>query len=75
MQGIKTYRAYINGWYEGKLQTIFFAKEPTQDIKRQICTVLAGYAWDKTNPYVRDPERAISALAHILGYRPPVAAA
>jgi len=75
MQGIDTYRAYINGWYEGKLQTIFFAKEPTPDIKRQICTVLAGYAWDRTNPYVREPERAISALAHILGYRRPAAVA
>jgi 2-polyprenyl-6-methoxyphenol hydroxylase-like FAD-dependent oxidoreductase len=67
MHGVKTFRSYINGWYDGKLPTIFFADQNNRDIMRQICSVLAGYVWDKSNPYVRQADRALSALAHILG--------
>ena len=34
---------------------------------RQICSVLAGYVWDKSNPYVAQPERALPLLAKIAG--------
>ena len=66
MHGVKTFRSYINGWYDGKLGTIFFADQRNPDIMRQICSVLAGYVWDKTNPYVAQPERALPLLAQIV---------
>jgi len=69
MQGINTFRAYVNGWYDGRLPIIFFADQSNPDIRRQICSVLAGYVWDTSNPYVRSPDRALTALAHILGHR------
>ena len=66
MQGINTFRAYVAAWYEGKLPTIFFAANKNPDIMRQVCSVLAGYVWDKSNPYVAQAERGLGLLAKIL---------
>jgi hypothetical protein len=33
---------------------------------RQVCSVLAGYVWDKSNPYVAQPRRALPLLAKIV---------
>ena len=66
MQGINTFRAYVTAWYDGTLQNIFFAANSNPDIMRQICSVLAGYVWDKSNPYVAQPERALPLLAKIV---------
>jgi flavin-dependent dehydrogenase len=66
MQGINTFRAYVLAWYDGTLQDIFFAAKSNSDIMRQICSVLAGYVWDKSNPYVAQPERALPLLSKIV---------
>ena len=66
MQGINTFRAYVSAWYDGRLPQIFFATQRNPDIMRQICSVLAGYVWDQSNPYVSQAERALSALTKIL---------
>ncbi len=66
MQGVNTFRSYVMGWYDGHLQDIFFAKEPNPEIQRQICSVLAGYVWDTTNPYVKNHERVLKTLAQVL---------
>jgi flavin-dependent dehydrogenase len=66
MQGIDTFRAYVNAWYDGLLQDIFFAPNKSPGIMNQICSVLAGYVWDTTNPYVTQPERALPLLAKIV---------
>ncbi|WP_336391515.1 hypothetical protein [Gallaecimonas pentaromativorans] len=34
-------------------------------IKRMVCSILAGYAWDKTNPYVKESSRRLGTLAEI----------
>jgi flavin-dependent dehydrogenase len=65
-QGVDTFRTYVMSWYDGTLEKIFFAKKPDLDIKRQICSVLAGYVWDQNNPYVRDHERALKRLAKLI---------
>jgi flavin-dependent dehydrogenase len=65
-QGVDTFRTYVMAWYDGTLEKIFFAKKPDLEIKRQICSVLAGYVWDQNNPYVRDHERAIKRLAKLI---------
>ena len=66
MQGINTFRAYVTAWYEGTLHDIFFAAGSNPGVMRQICSVLAGYVWDKSNPYVAQPERALPLLARIV---------
>jgi len=69
MHGIDIFRAYVSGWYDGKLPTIFFAENKNPDIMRQICSVLAGYVWDKSNPYVAQAERALGVLVKVLQNR------
>ncbi len=66
MQGINTFRSYVMAWYEGTLDTIFFADKPDQAIKNKICSVLAGYVWDTTNPYVKDHATALTKLARLI---------
>lgn len=65
MQGVDTFRSYVSAWYDDKLPTILFAAQRNPDIMRQICSVLAGYVWDKSNPYVAQADRALRALARI----------
>ncbi|MEO7988729.1 MAG: NAD(P)/FAD-dependent oxidoreductase [Chryseolinea sp.] len=65
-QGVDTFRTYVMGWYDGTLEKIFFAKNPDELIKKQICSVLAGYVWDQENPYVLDHHHAITKLARTI---------
>jgi flavin-dependent dehydrogenase len=65
-QGVDTFRTFVMAWYDGTLEKIFFSKNPDPQIKRQICSVLAGYVWDKSNPYVRDHGVAIKRLAKLI---------
>jgi flavin-dependent dehydrogenase len=61
-KGIDTFRAFVENWYTGKLQDIIFSREQAPSIRRMISAVLAGYAWDETNPYVVDPVRRLNTL-------------
>jgi flavin-dependent dehydrogenase len=65
MQGINTFRSYVSAWYDDKLPEIFFAPRRDPEIMKQICSVLAGYVWDKSNLYVTQADRALSLLARI----------
>jgi flavin-dependent dehydrogenase len=69
MQGINTFRSYVTAWYDDTLPQIFFAAQKNPDIMRQICSVLAGYVWDKSNPYVSQADRALELLTKILKTR------
>lgn len=66
MQGINTFRTYVSKWYTGELHNIFFFEHPDLEIKKQICSVLAGYVWDKTNPFVKKHERAVKNLHELI---------
>jgi flavin-dependent dehydrogenase len=68
-QGVDTFRSFVMAWYDGTLEKIFFSKNPDPNIKRQICSVLAGYVWDKENPYVRDHAVQLKRLARLLDVR------
>lgn len=62
MVGVNTFRVYVEGWYNGSFQNVIYAKNENQDVKRQICSILAGYAWDAANPYVSRAAEALNAL-------------
>lgn len=66
MHGVNVFRSYVEGWYNGDLQTIFFADGIEQSIKDQICSVLAGYVWDETNPFVKRHRKLIATLAKVV---------
>lgn len=50
--GVETFRNFVDSWYCGDLQDIFFYTEQDPQVRRYICSILAGYAWDNSNPYV-----------------------
>ncbi len=68
--GVDAFRAYVESWYDGSLQDIIFAQpKRATDVKRKIISVLAGYAWDTSNPFVMAPKRHL-ALVRQLGRGP-----
>ena len=66
MQGVNTFKSYVMAWYEGTLDTIFFAENQNPEIKKMICSVLAGYVWDLNNPYVKEHDTALTKLARLI---------
>lgn len=69
MQGVNTFRSYVMAWYEGTLDTIFFCGNQDPQIKKMICSVLAGYVWDLDNPYVKNHATVLHKLARTIGLR------
>lgn len=62
MIGINAFRTYVNGWYDGVFQDIIYSVDKNHTIKRKISAILAGYAWDKTNPYVTKSKQALESI-------------
>ena len=67
LEGVEVFRTYVEAWYEGSLQELFFEGEPSPRIRRQICSVLAGYAGDGTNPFAAQPKRKLGQLLRLTG--------
>jgi flavin-dependent dehydrogenase len=65
LKGVDTFRAYVKAWYDGRFQDIMFAKNQPAGIRGMICAILAGYAWDETNPFVAEPERRLDLVAKL----------
>lgn len=64
-KGVDTFRTYVKAWYDGRFQDIMFAKNQPAGIRGMICAILAGYAWDETNPFVAEPERRLDLIAKL----------
>ncbi len=64
-RGIDVFATYVEAWYNGKLQKVFFAKNQNEQIKAQICAVLAGYVWDRKNPFVRNHTRMLDHVSKL----------
>ncbi|MBB1149239.1 tryptophan 7-halogenase [Myroides sp. NP-2] len=65
-EGIDVFTTYIQEWYTGNLQELFFHQPENPDVKRKICSVLAGYVWDKSNPFVLKHNSVIRNMAHLI---------
>ena len=63
--GVDTFRCFVEAWYAGGFQKIIFHPNPTPDIRRMICSILAGYAWDRSNPYVAENKRRLAVLEQL----------
>ena len=64
--GIDVFTSYVNEWYSGNLQKLFFHKPENPDVKEKICSILAGYVWDKTNPFITKHNRLVKSVAHLI---------
>lgn len=65
MVGVETFRAYVQGWYSGEFQDVVFYKNAQPEIRRMISSILAGYAWDASNPFVASPQRRLRMLSEL----------
>ncbi len=65
-QGVDVFTTYVKEWYSGNLQKIIFHDKPNEEFREQICAVLAGYVWDKTNPFVRKHSHIVRNVAKLV---------
>jgi len=64
--GVNVFRSYVEAWYSGDLHTIFFVEDGNFEFKKQICSVLAGYVWDETNPFAKKHKTVLTTLAKVI---------
>lgn len=64
-RGVDAFRAYVTAWYDGRFQDVIFSENQSAPVRRMICSVLAGYAWDESNPFVVEPERRLDTLSRL----------
>ncbi|OZB05799.1 MAG: FAD-dependent oxidoreductase [Idiomarina sp. 34-48-12] len=64
-KGISTFHTFVKGWYDTRFQDVIYFKQQHPEVKAMICSILAGYAWDESNPYVRESERRLGVLAEL----------
>jgi flavin-dependent dehydrogenase len=64
--GIEVFKTYVSAWYDKSLQTIFFSKNQSAEMRRQICSILAGYVWDETNPCVNRYQTILDTLCKVI---------
>jgi len=64
-RGVDTFRAYVEGWYAGTFQDVIFHEQASPDIRRMICSILAGYAWDERNPFVSEARRRLKTISEL----------
>jgi flavin-dependent dehydrogenase len=65
-QGTSVFRTFVTTWYDGTLPEIIYAGEVEPNIREKICSVLAGYVWDESNPFVAQHERKVAQLARLI---------
>jgi len=64
-QGVDAFKVFVEAWYTGAFQKIIFHPAPQPEIRRMICSILAGYAWDMKNPYVAEAKRRLTVLEQV----------
>lgn len=64
--GVSIFKSFVEGWYNGNLQKVFFTDEINPTIKNQICSLLAGYVWDTNNPVVKRHDKILGLLAKVI---------
>lgn len=60
--GVNTFKCYVTGWYQGGFQDVIYASGSSKNVKEKIASILAGYAWDEENPYVKQPQKRLNTL-------------
>ncbi|MGO4305507.1 NAD(P)/FAD-dependent oxidoreductase [Cupriavidus sp. RAF12] len=63
--GVDCFRTFVEAWYEGRFQTLIFHPNATPEIRQMISAILAGYAWDRSNPFVAESRRRLNVLEQL----------
>lgn len=62
-KGIQVFRAYVEAWYDGEFQDVVFSDQQNERIRRMVASLLAGYAWDESNPIHKNAKQRLSTIA------------
>ncbi|WP_156830479.1 NAD(P)/FAD-dependent oxidoreductase [Methylobacter marinus] len=62
-RGVDTFRVFVDAWYDSRFQDVIFHDKQRPEVKAMICSILAGYAWDENNPYVKNARSRLDTLA------------
>ncbi|MHA3049778.1 NAD(P)/FAD-dependent oxidoreductase [Acinetobacter sp. ANC 4641] len=62
-QGIQVFRAYVESWYSGEFQEVVFSSDQHVKLREMVSSLLAGYAWDISNPIHKNAKRRLSMIA------------
>lgn len=62
-KGINVFRAYVEAWYHGDFQDVVFSKHQNENVRNMVSSLLAGYAWDDSNPMNNQSARHLKTLA------------
>jgi hypothetical protein len=54
---------FVDAWYDGRFQDVIFHDKQRPEVKAMISSILAGYAWDENNPYVKNARSRLDTLA------------
>ncbi|WP_019867183.1 NAD(P)/FAD-dependent oxidoreductase [Methylovulum miyakonense] len=64
-RGVDTFRVFVDAWYDGRFQDVIFHQNQQPEVKAMICSILAGYAWDEANPYVKNARSRLDTLVEL----------
>ncbi|KPW00363.1 NAD(P)/FAD-dependent oxidoreductase [Pseudoalteromonas sp. P1-8] len=64
-QGVNCFRTYVSAWYDGSFQDVIFYSEKNQQVREMISAILAGYAWDLQNPFVKQSNKRLNTLVEL----------
>jgi hypothetical protein len=62
-RGVDCFRAYVDAWYDGSFQRVIFSERQPAAIRSKIVSVLAGYAWDESNPFATEARRQLERVS------------
>ncbi|MBL8953509.1 MAG: tryptophan 7-halogenase [Myxococcaceae bacterium] len=64
-RAVGVFKVFVMSWYSGALQKVLLREKKDPLIKRSITAVLGGYVLDEANPFVRDGQKMIEAIAKL----------
>jgi len=67
MIGVDAFRGFVESWYEGPLQKVILEQpKDSSEVKKMIISMLAGYAWDEDNAFVKKGKYLLNIVAKSL---------
>ena len=64
-KGIDVFKTFVTSWYDTSFQDVIFFQAEETEIKPMITSILAGYAWDENNPFVKNSTRGVRMLTKL----------
>ncbi|WP_339724029.1 NAD(P)/FAD-dependent oxidoreductase [uncultured Paraglaciecola sp.] len=64
-KGIDVFKTFVTSWYDTSFQNVVFFQSQDTEIKPMITSILAGYAWDESNPFVKSSRRGMRMLSKL----------